>query len=151
VVDPGAIANDQPVSLDNEYARKVRTLAGNFQIIKEYPELLGPGNRMWLHYVSTKLARLLLPHALLLIAAASFWLASPWRDLLWGGQALFYGLSLADPALPDGFPLKRLSSPIRTFVVLMAASFCAMSILFVPAERLWRGVHARPDRSAAES
>lgn len=149
VVEPGAIAYDQPVSLDNEFARKVRTLAGNFQIIKAYPALLGPGNRMWLHYVSTKLARLLLPHALLLITAASFWLASPWRELVLGGQALFYGLALADPLLPDGFPLKRLSSPIRTFVVLMAASFCAVSILFVPAERLWRGVHAKPGRPAA--
>lgn len=146
VVEPGAIAYDQPVSLDNEFARKVRTLAGNFQIIRAYPALLGPANRMWLHYVSTKLARLMLPHVLLAMAIAAFWVISPWREWLLGGQALFYGLAALDPILPGRFPLKRLTTPIRTFVVLMAASFCALSILFIPADRLWRAspVNSRP-------
>jgi cellulose synthase/poly-beta-1,6-N-acetylglucosamine synthase-like glycosyltransferase len=137
VVEPGAMAYDHPVTLDNEFRRKVRTLAGNFQILRAFPALLGPGNRMWIHFVSTKLARLLLPYALLAIAGATPWLPAPWALLLGAGQAAFYGLALADPLLPDGSALKRLTAPVRTFTVLMAASLCAAVILFVPAGRLW--------------
>jgi len=34
--------------------------------------------------------------------------------------------------------LKRISSPARTFVVLMLAAACAGAILFVPARTLWK-------------
>jgi len=137
VVEPGAIAYDHPVTLDNEFRRKVRTLAGNFQIIRAYPALLGPGNRMWLHYVSTKFARLLLPYAMLAIAIATLWLPSPWAWVLGVGQIGFYGMAFADTLLPNGTGLKRLTSPIRTFSVLMAAALCASAIFVVPADRLW--------------
>jgi hypothetical protein len=40
--------------------------------------------------------------------------------------------------IPDAFPLKRLTSPIRTFVVLMAAALCAVSILVRPASSFWK-------------
>jgi cellulose synthase/poly-beta-1,6-N-acetylglucosamine synthase-like glycosyltransferase len=138
IVEPGAIAYDTPATLGNEFQRKVRTLAGNFQILRAYPALLGPGNRMWLHFVSTKFARLLLPYALLAFAGASVFAPPPWDLILLAGQALFYGLAVVDAWAPDGLPGKRLTSAVRTFVVLMAASFCAAAILFVPADRLWR-------------
>lgn len=137
VVEPGAIAYDHPVTLDNEFRRKVRTLAGNFQILRAYPALLGPGNRMWLHYVSTKFARLLLPYALLAIAGATPWLPWPWAWILAGVQIGFYGMTIADTLLPNGTGLKRWTSPIRTFTVLMAAALCASAIFVVPADRLW--------------
>jgi len=137
VVEPGAIAYDHPVTLDNEFRRKVRTLAGNFQILRAYPALLGPGNRMWPHFVSTKFARLLLPYALLAIAGATPWLPAPWVWLLGGGQLAFVGLACIDPRVPNGAGLKRLTSPIRTFTVLMAASLCASAIFVVPSDRLW--------------
>jgi hypothetical protein len=34
--------------------------------------------------------------------------------------------------------IKRLSGACRTFVVLIAAAFCAGSILFIPPGRLWK-------------
>ena len=46
--------------------------------------------------------------------------------------------ALIDAWLPKRFPLKRLTSPLRTFTVLMAASLCAVSILLVPPRVLWR-------------
>lgn len=137
VVEPGAIAYDRPVTLDNEFRRKVRTLAGNLQIIRAYPALLGPANRMWFHYISTKLARLLLPYAMLAIAFATPWLSSPWASLLGWGQIGFYGMAFVDTLTPNGTRLKRLTSPIRTFCVLMAAALCASAIFVVPADRLW--------------
>ena len=48
-------------------------------------------------------------------------------------------LALSDPA---GGPIKCISSLARTFVVLMAASFCAVSIFFIPARRLWKETRA---------
>jgi len=39
--------------------------------------------------------------------------------------------------LPETSPLKRLTSPARTFVVLMAASFRAAGILLRPKANYW--------------
>jgi hypothetical protein len=102
---------------------------------------------MWIHFFSHKVGRLLLPFALLLIAASGFGLPGPWNRLAIIGQALFYGLAVIDRWVPDKNPLKRLSSVIHTFVVLMLASLCAVSIFFVPPRSLWTETRAS-DRAA---
>lgn len=149
VILTGAKAFDSPTTLNTEFARKVRTLAGVYQVIARYPALLGPANRMWIHFMSHKLARLLVPYALIATAVCAWWLPSFWAPLALAAQASFYALAGLDVLLPEGFPLKRLSSPARTFVVLMAASFCAISICFRPAETLWTKPAARTSGTAA--
>ena len=57
---------------------------------------------------------------------------------------MFYGLALLDGALRDGSRLKRLTSPIRTFVVLMAASLAAVRVYFVQPTSLWKEASYRP-------
>jgi hypothetical protein len=47
-------------------------------------------------------------------------------------------LALANPLVPQGWMLKRLSSPAFTFSILMAASLCAASVLVVDPQRLWK-------------
>ncbi len=138
VVDMRARAYDYPTSLDTEFRRKVRTLAGNYQILLAYPRLLGPGNRMWLHFVSYKLGRILLPWCLITLAISSVWLPLPWSIAAVAGQVVFYGLAGLDFVLPAGTPLKRLSSPVRTFVTMMIAAVHALSVFFVPARSLWK-------------
>jgi poly-beta-1,6-N-acetyl-D-glucosamine synthase len=138
IVDARALAYDFPTRIDAEFHRKVRTLAGNYQILRAYPALLGPRNRMWFHFLSYKFGRLMLPYALLLVAVSSIRLAWPWNAWTAAGQAAFYGLALLDMLIPQHWPLKRLSSPVRTFVVLMAATLCAVAIFFVPSTRLWK-------------
>jgi hypothetical protein len=93
---------------------------------------------MWLAFVSHKLARLALPFVLLLAAGTSFALEEPARLLMFSAQALFYGMALLDPFVPEGWVLKRLSTPVRSFVVLLAAAFCAAFVLFRPAEEVWK-------------
>jgi cellulose synthase/poly-beta-1,6-N-acetylglucosamine synthase-like glycosyltransferase len=137
VLDGSAIAYDYPTKIEAEFSRKVRTLAGLYQIVGYYPRLLDPRQDIWLHYVSHKLSRLLLPYAFALIAVSSLFLPDPWRTVLVAGQVLFYGLALVDRWIPEGMALKRISSLIRTFVMLLAASFAAGSILFRPARTLW--------------
>jgi hypothetical protein len=121
-----------------EFQRKIRTLAGLYQIVRSYPRLLNVFTRVGFHFCSYKLGRVLLPWAFLLIAVSSIWLPGVWAGLAVGAQACFYGLAAADHWIPAGGGVKRLSSVCRTFVVLMAAALCAGSILFVPADRLWK-------------
>ena len=138
VFEETALAFDNPAALEAEFRRKVRTLAGNYQLLVRFPQLLGPANRMWFHFVSHKLGRLMLPFALLAVAASSFWLPGFWKWPALAGQTLFYWLAAADRTVGDRSPLKRISSPVRTFVVLMGAALCAVSFFFVPARRLWK-------------
>ncbi len=138
VLDDCAKAYDYPTSLRTEFRRKVRTQAGVFQTIRAFPELLGPANRMWFHFMSHKLGRLLLPWALAAMLISSVCLPEPWRTAAVVPQALFYLLAALDVWLPETWGLKRLSSPVRTFVVLMLAAMAALSILVVPRRVLWK-------------
>ena len=138
IVEPRALAFDYPTSRGTEFTRKARTLAGNYQILRSYPALLGPANRMWFHFASYKLGRLMLPWVLVLFFASSCFLPLPWRWFLLGGQAIFYGLAAVDPLLPAKFPVKRLSSLALTFVTLMLAAAWGLSVFFVSPRSLWK-------------
>jgi cellulose synthase/poly-beta-1,6-N-acetylglucosamine synthase-like glycosyltransferase len=138
VVEDTARAFDYPTTRDTEFRRKVRTLAGNFQMIRLFPHLLGPRNRMCFHYLSYKVGRLLLPYALLILAVSSFFLPAPWAAVSVSAQGLFYLLAAADPLVPQRFVLKRLTSPVNTFVTMMIAAVRAVSVFFVPPRSLWK-------------
>ncbi len=143
IVEPEARAIDYPTTLETEFRRKVRTLAGNYQMMRLLPELLGPGNRMWFHYLSYKVGRLLLPFALIAVFGSSFWLPPPFAAASLAAQGAFYLLALADLIIPERALLKRISSPARTFVILMLAAVCALSIFFVPPRSLWKPTRTR--------
>ncbi|HYM25541.1 MAG TPA: glycosyltransferase family 2 protein [Vicinamibacterales bacterium] len=65
------------IDADQEARRKIRTLAGNYQILALEPRLLLPWrNPVWLQYVSHKLARLAVPYALVTMFASSLVLAA---------------------------------------------------------------------------
>ena len=79
-----------------ETRRKVRTLAGNFQLLALEPRLLLPiVNPVWFQFVSHKLGRLLVPYALGAALVSSVWLApSSWiYATAAAGQVMFYGLA----------------------------------------------------------
>jgi cellulose synthase/poly-beta-1,6-N-acetylglucosamine synthase-like glycosyltransferase len=144
VMDSRARAYDIPTSLETEFRRKIRTLAGNYQILRAYPALLGPSNRMWLHFMSYKFGRLMLPWLLLILAAASFGLPAPWRAAALASQAAFYGLALADAWIFKPRFLKRLSSSAHTFLVMMIATLGGLSVFFIPPRALWKVTSAGP-------
>ena len=78
VFSEAAIAFDRAAAdADAEQRRKVRTLAGNVQILAIEPRLLVPlVNPVWLQYMSHKLGRLVVPYCLLTLFAASIVLAA---------------------------------------------------------------------------
>jgi biofilm PGA synthesis N-glycosyltransferase PgaC len=79
-----------------ESRRKVRTLAGNYQILAQEPRLLLPiANPVWIQYVSHKVGRLLVPWALVgaLFASAGLMFDGWIYALAFAVQAGFYGLA----------------------------------------------------------
>ncbi len=93
-----AIAYDIPSSDPvREKKRKIRTLAGNIQLLALEPALLNPfKNRAVLQLVSHKLLRLLVPYFLMLLMLSNIILAfdSFVFALILFGQAIFYLLPL---------------------------------------------------------
>jgi poly-beta-1,6-N-acetyl-D-glucosamine synthase len=144
VFEDAAKVYDYPTVSDVEFSRKVRTLAGLYQYIKRHG--LGPYP---FHFFSYKAARLLLPFALLLIVISTPFLASPPREVAAGGQLLFYGLAVLDGWVPDGTTLKRISSPARTFCMLMMASLWAVSVLFRSPSTLWKATKVQAPNADA--
>lgn len=138
IVEEDARAFDYPTGVRTEFRRKVRTLAGNYQLLRHIPELLTSRNRMLFHYLSYKIARLLLPWAFVALALSAFGLPRPWRELALIPQVLFYAVALSDYFASAGSAWKRLSSPARTVVSLLAATACAVAIFFVPPRKLWK-------------
>jgi poly-beta-1,6-N-acetyl-D-glucosamine synthase len=144
ILEDSAMAFDYPTALDAEFLRKVRTQAGVYQIIGLFAQLLLPRNRMWLAFVSHKLARLFLPFALIVAVVTSFYLDDPWRGIAIAAQAVFYAAALLDRWVPDGAGIKCLSATARSFVVLMAAAFCAALVLVRPPGEIWKETEVRP-------
>lgn len=126
VLSADAEAYDEAYGDEQEFGRKVRTLAGNYQLLAKLPWLLSPfKNPVWFQLVSHKLLRLLCPFALLCLLWASLWLSTSvelppleragWQALA-AGQLMFYALAAA------GARAGRLGSLARTFLVLNAAA-----------------------------
>ena len=138
ILEPEAKAYDLPFSLESEFSRRMRTLAGMWQLLARHPRLLGSRNRMRLHFLSHKFGRLIVPYATFTAVAASFLLPDPWRAaaLIAAGSILV--LALLDWLTPERWPVKRVTSPLRTLLVMQAATVCACSVLFVPPRRLWK-------------
>ena len=138
VLEPTSKIYDYPTVLESEFRRKVRLQAGLYQMLRLMPDLLTSRNRMRLHFLSGKYGRLLIPYCMIAIALATFGLPPLWRGVAAAAQLLFYAAALIDPIVPTRFPLKPVTSAIRTFVVLMAASLAGVRVFFVPPRRLWK-------------
>ena len=81
----------------SELRRKVRTLAGNYQLLRFEPRLLLPRvNPIWLQFVSHKIGRLFVPYALaaLLVASAALCRTAVVYAAAFAAQAAFYALAV---------------------------------------------------------
>jgi len=103
VFEPDARAFDRrSASARQEFVRKVRTIAGNFQMFAREPWLLNPRrNRLWMQTVSHKALRLLLPVLFLAALAANCWLLDHWfYRITLAGQLLMLALAAATSLMP---------------------------------------------------
>ena len=137
VLEPEAVAIDEPTDLRTEFHRKVRTQAGLLQLLATFPGLFSRRNRMRFHFVSLKLGRLLLPYLLAALLVSAWALPSPWRWWAAGPQLVFWMLAALDPLLRSGSFFKRVSATPRAFAVLVSSSVFGLKVLFVPPRKLW--------------
>ncbi len=147
VMEEEALAFDLPTGFHTEFWRKVRTQAGVLQLLMEFPALLWPGTRMWLHFMSYKFGRLLLPYFVIGATVSAFYLPEPWGRAVVVAETLFYFLALLNAWVPREWRLKQATSPPSLLLVLAAAAVCAISIFFIAPDRLWTQTVGRPQRS----
>lgn len=129
VFEPGAIARDaRDVPTGDEFRRKVRTLTGNFQLVREMPDLMVPWrNPIWLQFVCHKLLRLLSPYFLIgimlsCLAIATSMLPGPFGFLL----ALVMTAMVVWFASPNS-PHSGLRSILLMFAAALVAGWHAAS------------------------
>ncbi len=130
-----ALSYDRLSHGSHEFWRKVRTLAGNYQLLQLAPWLLTTNNPIRFRFVSHKLARLLVPFALLGVLISSALLKAPFYKLALAGElALCLCAVLGAIRLPLGF-LSRPGNACAAFLVLNAAAVVAFAY-FVTGRRV---------------
>lgn len=123
-----------------EFNRKVRTLAGNFQAAALEKQLLVPWrNKIFFQFVSHKLARLIAPYFCILAVLASGLLSGSFFKIAFFAQVLFYaaGFLTLTP-----FGKTKIGAVVRvswTFIVLNAAAVMGFVVFLTGRDRrIWR-------------
>ena len=140
VLDRSAIVIDTwPGKVAGEFQRKVRTLAGNFQLVSLAPWTLSPGNRVLFQLVSHKLLRLVVPYFFLLMLVSATWLgvSSPAWRLIALAQGAFWIAALA--ALRFRLPvIHRFAAAAGALLVLNAAAVAGLYKFLFTTGPLWK-------------
>jgi cellulose synthase/poly-beta-1,6-N-acetylglucosamine synthase-like glycosyltransferase len=115
-----------PDKTQDEFRRKVRTLAGNFQLLTLLPAsaLLPWRNRVWWQWISHKLLRLAVPWALIGLLVSSFFLGEMFYTIFFYIQTACYGLGFLG-MIPALGRRTRLLGAAASFVVLNTAAWLA--------------------------
>lgn len=136
--EPRAIARDRIFAeRGKEFSRKVRTLTGNYQLLRLAPWLLSPSaNPLLLRFLSHKLARLLVPALLCLMILTSA-LARGWFfHVAFALQVAFYLLALVGSLLPRAKQIRPVAIA-HTFVLLNAAAAVALYNFLTGRDEVW--------------
>jgi hypothetical protein len=139
VIEPRARAWDSPdLGGGREFARKVRTLSGNYQLMQLAPWVLSSQNPVRFRFVSHKLLRLAVPFALAAMLAASLWLRGPVYRVALILQLALYGLGLmALTRLPRASRGGRAADAAGTFVLLNTAAVVAFANFVAGRKTAW--------------
>jgi len=139
VFEPGALAFDS-VTGDYrvEFARKVRTLAGNYQAMSLCPGLLLPWkNRLFFQFWSHKVTRLMAPFCLVLLFAANLVVRHGWLEMLLMVQLVSYAVAGAGWGLRMFGVRESWTSPAFTFCLLNYAALVGAFKFFRSRPIVW--------------
>lgn len=121
-----------------EFARKVRTLSGNYQLVQLAPWILSSQNPVLLRFVSHKLLRLAVPFGLAAMLIASLWLKAPLYRVALVLQLAFYGLAiLAILRLLKAGITGRTADAAATFLLLNTAAVVAFANFVTGRKTAW--------------
>ena len=139
VFEPKAQAFDSiSKETSGEFRRKVRTLAGNLQIVYLMPELILPWrNPVAFQFVSHKLLRLAVPFALMVILVSNLFLRNGIYTLMLFGQIVWYLLGFLGTAWTGGGRIRKLASLPAAFLVLNAAALVGIVGFLSGKKDLW--------------
>jgi len=123
IFDAQAVAYDIiSKNASQEWRRKVRTLAGNWQLLSLSPWIMFPWeNPLWLRYVTHKLLRLLVPFGMAMLFVVSLLLTGSFFRVFALLQLVFYGIALSGYLLPATRSI-RLVNISYFFMVMNAAA-----------------------------
>lgn len=136
VFDPSARAYD-PHDTRSEFRRKLRTLTGNYQVLRLLPEILAPRNPLWLQYVCHKLTRLAVPFFLLLLLGANLWLHSGFYAATLVAQFGFYVTALSFRQLRRFPGLATVSAASFSFLMANSAALLGLLFFFRGKKNIW--------------
>jgi cellulose synthase/poly-beta-1,6-N-acetylglucosamine synthase-like glycosyltransferase len=138
IFDPRAHAWDTPNLGDRrEFARKVRTLTGNYQLLQLAPWVLSNRNPIRFEFVSHKLIRLVVPFTLAAMLISSLLISEPFYRVTGLLQLMFYGISILGLAHLRRGPLERIADAALTFVVLNTAALVAFKNFVTGRRVVW--------------
>ncbi len=123
-----------------EFRRKVRTLAGNWQLIARLPRLLSPlRNPVWFAWVSHKFLRLIAPWALIAAWLSAALLPGGFYRAMWLLQTLAYAAALFALMAPRSAAKIPLLTAAGSFLMLNAAACLALpASLALDPRGLWK-------------
>ena len=140
VVDPRADVYDTwPARIEEEFHRKVRTLAGNFQLFHLAPWTLSPRNPVFFQLVSHKVMRLVVPYLLVLLLVSTLALSrsSPVYATLAILQLICWTIAIV--ALRYRIPVvHRIVAPASALLVLKAAAVVGLYRFLFTRGPLWK-------------
>lgn len=137
---PGAYAFDKAADdVRQEFRRKVRNLAGNWQSFQTHPWLFNPArNPVWWQFLSHKFFRLLVPYALIIAFVTAALGQGVFLDLMFFVQVAFYGAAAASFANLPGTG-NKVFNMIKIFIQLNTAAFVATARFFMSRKAIsWR-------------
>jgi len=140
VLDVHAYVYDTwPSRIEEEFHRKVRTLAGNFQLFRLAPWTLTPRNPVFFQIVSHKVMRLVAPYLLILLFVSTLALSSGSRLYAAFAVLQIAGWLVALAGLYYKIPvLYRIAAPASALLVLKAAAVAGLYRFLFTRGPLWK-------------
>lgn len=146
VLDRAAIVHDTwPTKVAGEFQRKVRTLAGNYQLLALAPWTLTPANRVLFQFVSHKLLRLVVPYCFLMLLLTSAVLGTQSAAFALFGllQTIFW--MAATLSLRVRLPLlHRIAAPAGALLILNLAAVAGLKRFLLTRGPLWKTWSVQP-------
>jgi cellulose synthase/poly-beta-1,6-N-acetylglucosamine synthase-like glycosyltransferase len=140
VVDAHAYVYDTwPTRIEEEFHRKVRTLAGNYQLFQLAPWTLTPQNPVLFQLVSHKVMRLVMPYLLIMLFVSTLALSRGSLAYTIFAVVQIIGWLIAIAGLRYKIPvLYRIAAPASALLMLKAAAVAGLYRFLFTRGPLWK-------------
>lgn len=129
--------DDIKPTFQQEFRRKVRTITGNYQLVRLMPWLLTWKNPVLFEFISHKLLRLIVPFAQGAIFVLSALIPGHFYHAIFIAQLVVFALALIGVFLREGGIVSRGAAIALTLVVLNVAAVVALLNFVRRKENVW--------------